>query len=115
VAAGLPRSKLVLGVPAYGYAYSVNKLSAFKKNGQLKSFPAFTASAHLVGDGWDDPNPGPDVCGNNQTAGGVWDYWGLIKAGYLGKTGDPAKGICYTYDTCSQSVRRLPLPRGDWC
>jgi chitinase len=45
-----------------------------------------------------------DECGNYSGVSGSWDFWGLIKAGWLTKKGAPAKNIGYIYDTCSQTV-----------
>jgi chitinase len=52
---------------------------------------------------------GQDECGNYSGVGGLWDFWGLIQAGWLTKAGAPAPGIGYVYDSCTQTVSVSPL------
>ncbi|EEB87540.1 hypothetical protein MPER_15078, partial [Moniliophthora perniciosa FA553] len=82
-----------------------NQTAAFK-NGydtELASYPAFNASVHQQGDAWDD-EPGPDVCGVEQPYGGNFNFWSIIKAGYLNEDGTPKDGIPYRFDECSQTA-----------
>ncbi|VDB84991.1 unnamed protein product [Peniophora sp. CBMAI 1063] len=101
--AGIPPQKLVLGVPSYGHSFSVAKKDALDKKGKLNAYPAFNTTFQPLGDSWDDANPGPDVCGNPQTAEGVFDFWGLVEGGFLNVLGEPAPGIKYEFDNCSQT------------
>jgi chitinase len=101
-AAGIPLHQIVLGVPAYGHSFSVAPADALRK-GKLAVFPKFNASVAPAGDKWDDA-AGTDECGNYASQGGLWDYWGLIDAGWITRKGTAAKGIHYVYDKCSQTV-----------
>ncbi|KAI0049237.1 glycoside hydrolase family 18 protein [Auriscalpium vulgare] len=104
-ATGIPYNKIVLGVAGYGHSFRVKPADALPQgaNGPLASYPVFDAADQPLGDKWDDPNPGPDVCGNPQGAGGAFDYWGLIEGGFLYADGTPAAGISYSFDACSQT------------
>lgn len=110
VKAGIPSNQLVLGVPGYGHSFRVRKANAFKPGSSmaLAPYPKFDASAPPVGDSWDDP-AGIDVCGVQQSQGGVVNYWGLIENGYLNRDGSVRAGIAHVLDTCSQTVR-LHIP-----
>jgi len=41
---------------------------------------------------------------------GIFNFWGLVKKGFLSGTGTANPGISYLYDTCSRTVRG-PCPR----
>ena len=48
---------------------------------------------------------GPDACGVQiNRPGGIFNYWGLVEGGFLKADGNPAAGIDYVYDSCSQTV-----------
>ncbi|KAF8076677.1 endochitinase [Lyophyllum atratum] len=104
VKAGIPSSQLVLGVPGYGHSFRVRKASAFKPGSTtvLAAYPTFDASAPPVGDSWDDA-AGVDVCGAQQSQGGVINFWGLIQKGFLNEDGTVKSGIASTFNTCSQT------------
>lgn len=104
-AAGMPIHKIVLGVASYGHSFTVHPNEAFGGSGQnLVAYPSFDSSKPPNGDAWDG-GAGTDVCGNNNPPGGIFDFWGLVKGGFLNKDGSVAKGIYSRYDTCSQTVR----------
>ncbi|ESK95147.1 glycoside hydrolase family 18 protein [Moniliophthora roreri MCA 2997] len=104
-AAGIPASQLILGVPGYGHSFTVNQTAAFKNGSdtELASYPAFNASVRQQGDAWDD-EPGPDVCGVEQPYGGNFNFWSIIKAGYLNEDGTPKDGVPYRFDECSRTA-----------
>ncbi|KAI0268808.1 glycoside hydrolase family 18 protein [Gloeopeniophorella convolvens] len=104
-AAGIPLNQMVLGIAGYGHSFSVAPNDAFPDgtSGGLAAFPAFDANNQPLGDKWDDPDPGPDPCGNPQGPEGDFDFWGLIDAGFLNEQGTVAPGISYLFDECSQT------------
>ncbi|KZT29101.1 glycoside hydrolase family 18 protein [Neolentinus lepideus HHB14362 ss-1] len=100
-AAGMPRNQIVLGVAAYGHSFRVAKSDAIV-DGKMAAYPPFNASDPPTGDAWDDA-AGTDECGNYNGPGGLIDFWGLMKFGYLTSKGDAAEGISYRYDGCTQT------------
>lgn len=106
--AGMPVSKIALGVPAYGRSYLVPSANALNSNGTIDPYPAFNASAQPSGDKWDPVPPAGqvDVCGNLDRTGGTWRFWALIDAGKLTKKGkvNVRTGNQYHFDECSQTV-----------
>lgn len=104
-AAGMPFDQIVLNVAAYGHSFSVAPSNAFVNGSktELAAYPAFNASNQPLGDAWDDTGS-LDVCGVYEGPGGTFRLWGLIDAGFLTTDGDPAPGIYYRYDNCSQTV-----------
>lgn len=115
--AGFPADQIVLGVGAYGHSFSVAKKDAFvngnEKKGLVSSYPPFNSSYQPFGDVWDD-QPGIDECGNQQTSGGLFDYWGLITTGFLLENGTAAPGISYLYDNCTQTPSVYNSTSGVW-
>ena len=106
--AGFPASKIILGVAAYGHSFHVNTNSALDASGNLKPYPPFDKSQQPAGDKWDSTATGVDACGNPNVVGGIFNFWGLIDAGFLAEDGTVASGIDYRFDNCSQTVRALP-------
>jgi chitinase len=102
-AAGFPSGQIVLGLASYGHSFTVTQQAAIQ-NGQLVPYPPFDNTHQPIGDSWDDPSGVPDVCGNPQAQGGVFDYWGLYENGFLTAPGTPANGIKYRFDNCSQTA-----------
>ncbi|KAI9458900.1 glycoside hydrolase [Lactarius psammicola] len=101
--AGFPANKIILGVAAYGHSFHVNKSSALDTLGNIKLYAPFDKSQQPAGDRWDGTVVGVDVCGNPNVVGGVFDFWGLIEAGFLKCDGTVADGIDYTFDCCSKT------------
>lgn len=103
--AGMPLHKIVLGVASYGHSFSVHTSDAFVNGSktELAAYPKFNASNQPLGDAWDDTGY-VDPCGVYEGPGGTFNLWGLVAGGFLTRKGDPAPGIYYRYDHCSQTV-----------
>jgi hypothetical protein len=100
----MPASQLVLGVPAYGHGFSVNNTSAYGSNHKLNLYPAQNSTDRFQGSSWDS-DPPIDDCGNPSPPGGTYPFWSMItEAKFLDVYGNPAPGISYTWDNCSQTV-----------
>lgn len=125
LATKIPPSKLVLGVPAYGYGYktlnSTLARTSYGTTGQTSLL--YQDATHKTPPGGpSDDQPGVNACGYQTGWGGSWLYRELVEAGYVteGQTTAPAygkgakggKGYTRYYDSCSQTVRRpAPLRR----
>lgn len=102
-AAGFPADQIVLGVPAYSHSFSVPSSTA-APNGQIQLYTSFSAANEPQGDAWDYIPPGStDICGNPQSANGVFNFWALVGYGYLNSDGSVASGMLSTFDNCSQT------------
>jgi chitinase len=110
-AAGFPPHKIFVGVAAYGHSFFVYQANAYNKaTGKIQPYVPFDNSKQPKGDKWDSTADGVDQCGSPNAVGGVFDFWGLIDAGFLNREGKASPGIDYTFDSCSQTVRDLPTP-----
>ena len=103
--AGFPLSQMILGVPSYGHSFHVNHRSAIDESGNMKLYARFDKSQQPAGDKWDSTPGAVDECGNPTVTGGLFNFWGLIDAGFLQSDGTVAKGIKYGFDDCSMTVR----------
>jgi len=109
VKAGMPRSKILLGVPSYGYGYetlSNNLVSThYSPHSHKTSFLYQNASSTTPAGGSTADPAGIDECGNQQGPGGQWLYNELVQRGKLtdsaGKKG--GQGYRRYYDECSQT------------
>ncbi|KAJ7282704.1 chitinase [Mycena rebaudengoi] len=108
VGAGMPRAQIALGVPSYGHSFDVNASAAFLPQQSssaalvMAPYPMYDTTNHTVGDRWDSTG-GTDMCGKYWGPGGVWNFRGLVAAGYLLDNGTIAPGIPYTWDVCSST------------
>lgn len=95
-------SKIALGVAAYGHSYHVASSAALRSAGSLAAYPPFVSALQPHGDS-EDGDAGVDQCGNPVGVGGIFNFWGLIDAGFLTSNGTAASGIDYRFDQCSQT------------
>lgn len=100
--AGIPLSKLVLGVPTYGHSSKVNPTSAFHGT-SLAAYPPFNKAVHVQGDSWSSV-AGVDQCGKPAAPGDTVNFWSLVAQGYLKDDGTPGKDIAYRFDSCSRTA-----------
>ncbi|KAI3574061.1 glycoside hydrolase superfamily [Fusarium oxysporum f. sp. albedinis] len=113
-ASGIPKNQIVLGVPAYGHGFSVNRTSALGNTNctqgtnaqfgpRLALYPPQNSTDRFQGSSWDN-DPAIDSCGNPNPPGGTYTFWSLItEAGFLDVYGNPAPGIMFAWDNCSKT------------
>ncbi|KAG6826962.1 hypothetical protein H0H92_013736 [Tricholoma furcatifolium] len=80
--ANMPANQIVLGVASYGHTYSVPTSEALSKQNTISLYTGFSG-------------PG--------TSDGQYTFAQMISAGLLTKSGNPANGIYYLFDNCSQT------------
>jgi chitinase len=104
-AAGILVNQIVLSVTSYGHSYSVPPSNVFFSGSEteLVAYPKFNASNQPLGDAQSDIG-GVNVCGVYQGPSGTFTFKSLVNGGFLTTEGDPASGIYYRYDACSQTV-----------
>ena len=100
--AGFPASKIVLGVASYGHSFYVASSSSMAESSLAVNAP-FDKAKQPSGDRW-DAAAGIDQCGNPTPVGGIFNFWGLVEAGFLKTDGTAAPGMRFQYDSCSQTV-----------
>lgn len=103
LAAGVPASKIVLAVGAYGHGFRVKLEDALPSgaSGALDFYPAQNSSDRFQGSSWDN-DPPIDDCGNAQPPSGTFQFWSLVEEkGYLTAAGEPAANVSAGFDECS--------------
>jgi len=105
--AGFPASQIILGVAAYGHSFRVKKCDALDASGNINFYAPFNKTDQPAGSKWDATAGGVDICGNPNVVGGLFNFWGLIDAGFLRTNGTPSCEVFYTFDECSKTVRAL--------
>lgn len=113
--AGFPKSQIVLGVPAYAHSFRVSNTDAFINSSDFNSdgtqtlnfYAQFDKADEPHGDAWDSDGTGTDVCGNPNTVGGVFNFWGMIAGGFLNANGSVVEGMVSSFDDCSQTVSNV--------
>jgi len=104
VQAGFPKSKIVLGMAAYGHTFDVAS-SEISSAQSLTEYPAFNQGGSQgaeFGDTWTNTGS-TDQCGQYVPAGSTMEYWGLMQQGFLTSDGSPESGILHAFDNCSQT------------
>ena len=109
--AGFPHNKIIIGIAGYGHSFSVKQSDALDASGKLNLYPPFNKTQQPAGDKWDGTAVGVDACGNPNVVGGIFNFWGLIDAGFLKDNGKPSCEIYHTFDECSKTVRALHTHR----
>jgi chitinase len=113
--AGFPHNQIILGVASYGHSFRVNQSDALDASGNIQLFAPFNQTDQPAGEMWNSTASGNDSCGNPNVVSDVFEFWGLIEAGFLTANGTPSAEIYYTFDECSQTVRALHADRNYGC
>jgi chitinase len=103
-AAGFPKNQIVIGVPAYGHSFSVLSGGSGPNTSTTLPMYPFYSEVRVRGDNWDAFPNATNVCGVQEGCGGTYEYWGLIKGGFLNPDGSPQTGIKYRFDNCTKTV-----------
>lgn len=113
---GFPASKIILGVPSYGYGYTTlsSKLEPTQFSGPNSGASlayqkvSSTIPPGGVTSGGNDEGM-TDACGNPMGNGGNWLFKELIETQKLSQnTRKGLNGYQRYYDACSRTVRRIP-------
>ncbi|SCV70917.1 BQ2448_3679 [Microbotryum intermedium] len=103
--AGIPASKMMLGIPAYGYSYRVKSstLASKKIDGYVSRAYQAKTSTTPKGSKTDSNAATTDVCGvRSSYYTGQWNYVDLISEGLLSSNGSVGlKGFTRYLDSCS--------------
>ncbi|SCV72046.1 BQ2448_4740 [Microbotryum intermedium] len=103
--AGIPASKMMLGIPAYGYSYKLksSKLKSQKIGGFTSQVYQDKTEVIPKGNRTDSNTPIVDVCGvRTASYTGMWNYVDLIDEGLLSSNGKVGlKGWTRHVDACS--------------
>ncbi|XP_006463964.1 hypothetical protein AGABI2DRAFT_208965 [Agaricus bisporus var. bisporus H97] len=92
--AKFPANQMVLGIASYGHSFKV------QNQGEFSLYSSFEKNSNplLPAD-----SGGADICGNPTGPVDNYDFSQMVTAGFLKDDGNPAEGITYMYDDCSQT------------
>ncbi|KAJ2925109.1 hypothetical protein H1R20_g11987, partial [Candolleomyces eurysporus] len=101
--AGFPVNKIVLGLPAYARSYHVESGNALS-GGKLGLYPPFDKAQQPLGEGEKQGQLTADQCGTESGPSGIFNFNGLVTAGFLNVKGTVASGVDYKFDDCSKTA-----------
>ncbi|KDE08781.1 hypothetical protein MVLG_00887 [Microbotryum lychnidis-dioicae p1A1 Lamole] len=103
--AGIPASKMMLGIPAYGYSYQLKSstLASKRIDGYVSRVYQAKTSTTPKGSKTDSNATSTDVCGvRSASYSGMWNYVNLISEGILSSNGSVGHmGFTRYVDSCS--------------